>query len=62
MVVVDCCGVGEEAESDVTGAAGDVEDGLGCRLRGGRGKGGVNAGVEGADKVVFPEAVGVEGH
>ena len=43
----------EKAESDVACAAGDVEVGLGS---------GGGAGVEGADEVVFPEAVGVEGH
>lgn len=53
MVVVDRGAVVEQAEGDVAGAAGDVED----RLRGGGG-----AGVEGADEAVFPEAVGAEGH
>ena len=43
----------EEAECDVACAAGDVEVSLG---------GGGGAGVEGADEVVFPEAMGVEGH
>ena len=62
MVVVDCCGVGEEAEGDVTCAACDVEDGLGCWLRGGSGKGSADAGVEGTDEVIFPKAVGIEGH
>ncbi len=52
-IIVDCSGVVEEAERDVACSAGDVEVGL--RV-GGR------AGVEGADEVVFPEAVGVEGH
>ena len=54
--------MGQKAEGDVTCAAGDVEDGLGCRLRRGSGKGGVDAGIEGANEVVFPEAVGVKGH
>lgn len=51
----------KEAESDVSCTACDVEDVHALRLGGGREKG-VYAWVEGADEVVFPEAVDVEGH
>jgi hypothetical protein len=57
-VVVDVCCVVEHAEGDVARAACNVEDapaGLG-------GAGRVAAGVERADKVVFPQAVDAEGH
>ena len=52
-VVVDVGGVVEEAESNVACSTGDVEDAEGV---------GGGAGVEGADEVVFPEAVDAQGH
>lgn len=60
--MVDVCGVVQHAEGDVAGPAGDVEDvpalvfGVGWAVCGGR------AGVQGADEVVFPEAVDAQGH
>lgn len=54
-VSVNLFGVIEHTESNVAGAAGYVEDGHGLAA-------GLAAGVEGADKVVFPEAVNAEGH
>ena len=48
----------EEAEGDVACSAGYVEDCLGD----GGGVVRIFAGVEGADEVVFPEAVGAKGH
>lgn len=59
VVAVDGGGVVEHAEGDVACAARHVEDvpaGLG------RGGGGAAARVQGADEVVFPEAVDAEGH
>jgi hypothetical protein len=58
--VVDRVRVVQEAEGDVAGAAGYVEDFVAWGWGGG-GAGRV-AGVEGADEVVFPEAVDAEGH
>lgn len=58
--MVDRVRVVQEAEGDVAGAAGYVEDFV-ARGWGGGGARRV-AGVEGADEVVFPEAVDAEGH
>lgn len=62
-VVVDVCGVVEHPECDVAGPAGDVEDVPPALLfdvafAGWEG----GAWVQGADEVVFPEAVDAEGH
>lgn len=56
----------EQAEGDVAGSGGDVEDGdPGGGGGGGGGRGGGGGGkarVEGSDEIVFPEAVDAEGH
>ena len=59
---VDGVRVVEEAEGDVAGAAGYVEDFVARGRPWGGGGAGGEAGVEGADEVVFPEAVDAEGH
>jgi hypothetical protein len=61
-VAVEGGGVVEHAHGDVAGAAGDVEDALLFTGLAGVAGVGVDARVEAADEVVFPEAVDAQGH
>lgn len=61
-VAVEGGGVVEHAHGDVAGAAGDVEDALLLARFGRVGGVRVDARVEAADEVVFPQAVDAQGH